>query len=327
MDLTMDDDQYRQEYKRMKRMYLNLKKQKQEQDFNNDIDQEQDFNNDINNQRGDDDMKKHEYKRMKKMYLDLKRQVGAPSNDKIDNDKIDNDKIDNCKIDNDKIVGTFKDSDYQKILDKLEKYCGNNMYENFKDKAKDFFAKFGATLSKFNIFDEHRTQDNKIKIDDKIADIKTWGKSQVQNYRHKMCDFVKQNIIPVIERDRNLQNKLVTYFGNTNVAGPVYIDKYLQFARENGLTNLAQVVNGYGQQSKIEYLNNQAAIAAKEPMTETNWPNGHCPSPTCMKTISKNGHTCISSCTKNKNFLGMDVSKCNTAPYKKYFMEWTWDHC
>lgn len=274
------------------------------------------------------------YQKYQKLYEDLKDRLGVSS---------DGNPGENLKGK----VQNFLQShhiNYDSLINRLRNHCNERFsgVNQVKDKLKDLY----------NNIDNQRLKQSNLDIDNVLAYIKS-GRNDAninwERYHQKICAYLTNKIIPELEKERNLQQKFIENFRNLpqDVKNNVNVDKYIQFARNNGLLNdsVENIVAKYS--NKINQFTNYIKNEANSNQYVQNFLKGiqqTTPNTTMMAVpraaagiaattaaltgqLSKHGHKCTSECKKGHHFLLGDYLYCDTAEYDTLIGKRNWDYC
>ncbi|XWV25998.1 putative orfan [Tupanvirus soda lake] len=250
------------------------------------------------------------YHKYKKMYLDLKNsQHGGFSKTNQIQDWL-----------NDKFNFNTNDDEYANIISKLKNYCSQKMLDlnvdQVRDRIDNLYNNLGRKkLSELNIENIFENENLLQRID--------WYKYQKVLYS-ELCN----KIIPQLEKQRELQQKLVQRFRNAQISGAkIDINKYIDYAKNNNMLdrNVDDIIQSYSH--KAEQLANywkKESIDTKLLMSNT-MPEVTPATGTGIK--SKSGKECLTACEVQNDTLHGQHCRCTTAPYTFLFRKYDWDYC
>lgn len=273
------------------------------------------------------------YKKYKKMYLQLKLKYGQHGGDNNDDD---NSVYGIAQKTKKWLIEKFGDKfegikNYDKVIPNLKKHCQTNI-TNFKDakyKLKDIYNMFqnNELLGEFNDY---------LTVDKQQFNL---PENNWNNAHEKMCEY----FLKILQREQELQQKLIEKLNNLKIDGKIDISKYIDFAREkhmldDSIDNIDNIIQKY-----TENINNLASEIDKEKKKNdaiilhlqeqeqklTNLPTVNTFGiQTSNIGKSKNEkHPCIGPCETRYDMIRGHYDACTTKPYDYMFNKYDWDFC
>jgi len=255
------------------------------------------------------------YKKYKKMYLELKYgqkaggESGAPKLSDVQ-DWI-----------NQKFKFKMSDQDYGTVISKLEKLkqeCDNLIYETNVNEIQNKIR---------NLYNNLTTKEfSELNLKNIFKDENMYMLEQInwRQYPKVLCQYANEKIRQ-LEGQKSLQQKIVERFKNTNVDPNIDFNKYIEYAKENNLfdkQSVDEIIDSYAKKSQ-----NLANYWTKQKEESGSLLSNIKAAIPGFYPTSKNGHKCVTSCTKSHDLLHGDYYKCDTDPYKFMLKDYTWDYC
>lgn len=268
------------------------------------------------------------------MYLNLKLQQAGGYNNNQKTTLVNN-------LVSNKFDVQITNQEYRNIINKLNDFCkqGISKYqtEQIKEKVKNMFNELGEKkLSELN-------------INDIFKDKKTLSNINWQEYHKKLCETISYNIIPRLEKQRNLQEKFIQELKNIKTNGKkIDIGKYIDFAKNNNMLDksVKEIMEKFSEwvdnihkytteekktNSQIMSYLASAAIPAQsileQQQSALEQQKLSNTIPEFQPILSKSGKLCKTPCTKSYNIIHGEYCACKTDPYKSFLLTYDWDYC
>ena len=158
--------------------------------------------------------------------------------------------------------------------------------------------------------------------------IKELSLEKINNVRDELCNFVKSNIIPLLEDQSTLYDKFKKdYRDARRKLSNVQVEDYINFATKENLlgSEPEEIVRKYVE--KLSQKLQDATLLLNESFAKEEAQDfslmGKTPTEMVM---SKNNKQCITGCKEGSSFLGK-YKYCETKPYTTWSGKYDWDYC